>query len=272
MPKLTSGLTTNLARFGDFAWFTWTTFAGVRFTLQRYYKEVLRQLADISWGTGALLVGGGTVGVMILLSLSAGTSLGIEGFNGLELLGLAPLTGFVSAGVNTRELAPLVAALALGGQVGCRFTAQIGSMRISEEIDALEVMAVQPMRYLVTTRVLAAMLAILPLYLIGLLGAYAASEFAVVVLFDQSRGTYQHYFYSFIDARDVLYSMVKIVIFALAVSLIHCWFGYRAGSGPQGVGEATGRAIRASIVTVVILDMIMTLVFWGSDPGFRVAG
>lgn len=272
MAKATTGAQDLLLRFGDFAWFTWTAFTGMRFTLQRYYKEVLRQLADISWGTGALLVGGGTVGVMVLLSLSAGTSLGIEGFNGLELMGLAPLTGFVSAGVNTRELAPLVAALALGGQVGCRFTAQIGSMRISEEIDALEVMAVQPMRYLVSTRVIACMLAILPLYLIGLLGAYAASEMSVVLLFDQSRGTYQHYFYSFIDARDVLYSVIKICVFALAVALIHCWYGYRASSGPQGVGEATGRAIRASIVTVVLCNMLLTLVFWGSDPGFRVAG
>ena len=272
MVKVTRGFQDNLLRVGDFAWFTWTTFAGAWFTLRRYYKEVLRQLADISWGTGAILVGGGTVGVMVLLSLSAGTSLGIEGFNGLELMGLAPLTGFVSAGVNTRELAPLVAALALGGQVGCRFTAQIGSMRISEEIDALEVMAIQPMRYLVSTRVIAAMVAILPLYLIGLLGAYAASEFSVVVLFDQSRGTYQHYFYSFIDARDVFYSVVKIFVFATMVALIHCWYGFRASSGPQGVGEATGRAIRASIVSVVICDMILTLVFWGSDPGFRVAG
>lgn len=101
-----TGVQSALARFSDFVWFTWTTFRGTRFTLQRYYKEVLRQLADISWGSGALLVGGGTVGVMILLSLSAGTSLGIEGFNGLEIMGLAPLTGFVSAGVNTASSPP----------------------------------------------------------------------------------------------------------------------------------------------------------------------
>lgn len=269
---INTGVQSSLVRFNDFLWFAWTTFRGARFTLQHYYKEVLRQLADISWGSGALLVGGGTVGVMVLLSLSAGTSLGIEGFNGLEIMGLAPLTGFVSAGVNTRELAPLVAALALGGQVGCRFTAQIGSMRISEEIDALEVMAVNPMRYLVTTRVLACMFAILPLYLIGLLGAYAASEASVVLIFNQSRGTYEHYFYSFIDGRDIFLSIVKILVFAMMVALIHCWFGFRAGSGPQGVGEATGRAIRCSIVVVVLVDMLLTLAFWGSDPGFRVAG
>ena len=137
------------------------------------------QLLDAYGIDYAILVGGGTVGVMILLSIAAGTSLGIEGFNGLELIGLAPLTGFISAGVSTRELAPLIAALALAAQVGCRFTAQLGSMRLQEEIDALAVMAVQPMRYLVTTRVLAAMIAIIPLYLIGLIGSYIAAEATV---------------------------------------------------------------------------------------------
>src|SRR3546814_14066111 len=121
-------------------------------------------------------------------------------------------------------------------------------MRISEEIDALEVMAFEPMRYLVTTRVLACMFAILPLYLIGLLGAYAASEASVVLIFNQSRGTYKHYFYSFTDARYVFLSIVKIFVFALMVSLIHCWFWFRPSSGLQVVCEATGRAILDTIV------------------------
>lgn len=261
-----------LAAMGEAASFAMRVIFSVRYTLANYRAEVLRQLADISWGTGSLIVGGGTVGVMVLLALSAGTSLGIEGFSGLELVGLAPLTGFVSASVNTRELAPLVAALALGAQVGCRFTAQLGSMKIHEEIDALAVMAVNPLRYLVTTRVIASMIAILPLYLIGLIGSWLASKFAVVVIFGQSPGTYQHYFDTFISGRDVALSVVKILIFALLVALIHCWYGFNADGGPQGVGEATGRAIRASIVVVVVVDMLLTLAFWGNDPGFRVAG
>ncbi|MCR6031174.1 ABC transporter permease [Nocardioides sp. zg-579] len=261
-----------LATAGDAATFSLRALAATGSTLRLYRAEVLRQLADISWGSGALVVGGGTIGVMVLLAFSAGTSLGIEGFAGLELVGLAPLTGFVSASVNTRELAPLVAALALAAQVGCRFTAQIGSMRIHEEIDALEVMAVHPMRYLVSTRVIAAMTAILPLYLIGLIGSWIASEVAVTVLFGQSPGTYEHYFDTFISARDVGFSVVKILVFALLVTLIHCWYGFRAAGGPQGVGEATGRAIRASIVVVVVVDMLLTLVFWGNDPGFRISG
>ena len=153
------GVLNALADVGSFASFSAEAVSVTPITLKRYPKEVMRQLTDIAWGSGAILVGGGTIGVMILLSIAAGTSLGIEGFNGLELIGLAPLTGFISAGVSTRELAPLIAVLALAAQVGCRFTAQLGSMRLHEEIDALAVMAVPPLRYLVTTRGVAAMIA-----------------------------------------------------------------------------------------------------------------
>ncbi|HJQ03950.1 MAG TPA: ABC transporter permease [Nocardioides sp.] len=269
---LTDGLMKQLALFGHFLTFAWDMFRNIPATMALYPKEMLRQLKDIAWGSGALLVGGGTVGVMVLLSVAAGTSLGIEGFNGLEIVGLAPLTGFISASANTRELAPLIAALALAAQVGCRFTAQIGSMKIYEEIDALEVMAVSAMRYVVTTRVVAAMIAILPLYLVGLIGSYIASQWSVVILFGQSPGQYEHYFSALIQGRDILFSVVKILVFALIVALIHCWYGFKVGGGPQAVGEATGAAIRASIVAVVLLDMVMTLIFWGGDPGFRIAG
>jgi len=261
-----------LAAFGDFASFSVKVLKDIPVTIKLYPKEVLRQIKDVAWGSGALLVGGGTVGVMVLLSLAAGTSLGIEGFNGLQLVGLAPLTGFISASANTRELAPLIAALALAAQVGCRFTAQIGSMKIHEEVDALEVMGVSAVRYLVATRVVACMFAILPLYLIGLLGSYIASQLSVVYIFHQSPGQYAHYFSIFINGKDVFYSIIKIVIFALIVTLIHCWYGIRAGGGPQAVGEATGASIRASIVVVVLVDMLLTLIFWGNDPGFRITG
>lgn len=265
-------LMTMLATVGSFVTFAGKVFVNIPSTIAMYPKEVLRQIKDIAWGSGALLVGGGTIGVMVLLSLAAGTSLGIEGFNGLEIVGLAPLSGFISATANTRELAPLIAALALGAQVGCRFTAQIGSMKIHEEIDAIEVMAVSAMRYVVTTRVIACMVAILPLYLIGLIGSYLASQFSVVFLFGQSPGQYDHYFSTFIQGRDILFSIVKILIFALTVALIHCWYGMRVSGGPQSVGEATGTGIRASIVSIVVLDMVLTLLFWGGDAGFRISG
>ncbi|UDY22325.1 MlaE family ABC transporter permease [Nocardioides sp. Kera G14] len=268
----TNAVVDAFAALGDFATFSWTALRSVPTTLRLYPNEALRQLKDIAWGSGALLVGGGTVGVMVLLSIAAGTSLGIEGFNGLELVGLAPLTGFISASANTRELAPLIAALALAAQVGCRFTAQLGSMKISEEVDALEVMAVRPVRYLVATRLAATVVAILPLYLVGLIGSYVASQWSVVFLFHQSPGQYEHYFSTFVQGRDVFYSVIKIMLFSVIITLIHCWYGLKAGGGPQAVGEATGASIRASIVVVVALNMLLTLIFWGGDPGFRISG
>lgn len=261
-----------LAVVGAQATFVARAIRAVPSAMSTYRQETFRILADISWGSGALLVGGGTIGVMVLLSLSAGTSLGIEGFNGLETIGLSPLTGFISAIVNTRELAPLIAALALAAQVGCRFTAQIGSMRTHEEIDALSVMGVPPLTFLISTRIVAAMLAILPLYLIGLVGSYVASELSVTLIFGQPPGTYLHYFQTFISPVDIVLSVVKVLVFAFAVTLIHCWFGFMASGGAKGVGEATGRAIRASLVVVVLLDMVMTLLFWGNDPGVRISG
>ncbi len=263
---------TVLAQLGDFLTFSIATFASIPLTIRKYHREILYHLKDIAWGSGAIVVGGGTIGIMVLLAISAGTSLGIEGFNGLEIVGLAPLTGFISASANTRELAPLVAAVALASQVGCRFTAQIGSMKINEEVDALEVMAVHPLRYLVTARLLGVGIAVIPLYMIGLLGSYLASKWAVVYLFGQSPGQYDHYFNIFIRGHDVFLSVVKMVVFSIMIVLIHCWYGIRVQGGPQSVGEATGRAIRASIVVNVVLDMILTLVFWGSDSGFRVSG
>ncbi|MCU1685369.1 MAG: Phospholipid/cholesterol/gamma-HCH transport system permease protein [Amycolatopsis sp.] len=241
-------------------------------TLKNYRAEVFRLLADISWGSGAVIVGGGTVGVMALLAVFTGASVGIEGYNALDILGMAPLTGFVSAYGNTREIAPLIAAVAFAVQAGCRYTAQLGSMRISEEIDALESMSIRPLPYLVTTRLIAGFIAIIPLYMVGLAGNYLSTQLILSKFYGQSSGTYQHYFQAFLVPSDVLLSVVKAVTFVVIATLIHCYYGFYATGGPQGVGLASGRAIRASIVAIVIVDMLMTLAFWGFDPGVRISG
>jgi len=262
----------SLAGLGHQATFVVRAFAAIPLTLRFYSAEVLRLLGDICWGSGAIVVGGGTIGVIVLLAVFTGASVGIEGFNALDILGLAPLTGFVSAYANTRELAPLVAAIAFAGQAGCRYTAQLGSMRISEEVDALESMAVQPLPYLVTTRILAAFIAIIPLYLIGLGGNYIATQAVLQLAYGQSTGTYQHYFHEFLVPADVLYSVLKAVVFTVMVTLIHCYFGFYASGGPQGVGAASGRAIRTSIIAIVVVDMLITMAVWGFDPGIRISG
>ncbi len=137
--------------------------------LLRYKKEVVRLLAEVSLGSGALALVGGTVGVIAFLTFFTGTEVGLQGYAALNQLGVANFTAFISAYFNTREIAPLVAALALSATVGCGFTAQLGAMRISEEVDALEVMGVPSLPFLVTTRMIAGFIAVTPLYVIGLL-------------------------------------------------------------------------------------------------------
>jgi phospholipid/cholesterol/gamma-HCH transport system permease protein len=247
-------------------------FLAIPITLKKYRAEVFRVLADISWGSGALIVGGGTIGVMAVLAIFVGAAVGIEGYNSLDILGMAPLTGFVSAYGNTRELAPLIAAVAFAAQTGCRYTAQLGAMRISEEIDALDSMAIRPLPYLVTTRMLAGFIAIIPLYLVGLAGSYLSTQLVLSGLYGQSSGTYLHYFHAFLIPSDVLLSVLKAATFVVIATLIHCYYGYYASGGPQGVGVASGRAIRASLIAIVVVDMLMTLAFWGFDPGIRISG
>ncbi len=241
-------------------------------TLRRYRNEVLRLLAEVSFGSGALAVIGGTVVVVASLTFFTGAVVGLQGYAALEQLGTQAFAGFVSAYFNTREVSPLVAALALSATVGCGFTAQLGAMRISEEIDALEVMGVPSLPYLITTRMIAGFIAIIPLYVIALVSSYLASRLLVITFYGQSPGTYDHYFDLFLPPVDILYSFGKVLVFAVAVILVHCYYGYRASGGPAGVGVAVGRAVRTSIVVFNVLDVFLTLAIWGTTTTVRIAG
>lgn len=241
-------------------------------TLRRYRREVLRLLSEVTFGRGALAVIGGTVGVITFLSFFTGTEVGLQGYQALNQIGTAAFTGFISAYFNTREIAPLVAALALSATVGCGFTAQLGAMRISEEIDALEVMAVPSVPFLVTSRIIAGFVAVTPLYIIGLLSSYFATRTVATVYYGQSAGTYDHYFRLFLPPQDVLWSFGKVLVFSVVIVLTHCYYGYTAKGGPAGVGVAVGRAVRTSIVAINVIDLFLSLAIWGSTTTVRIAG
>jgi len=238
----------------------------------RHVQELGRLVSEITLGSGALIVGAGTAGVIFFMSFFTGTQVGLEGFKGLQLIGAEAFTGFVGAFANTREITPLIAGVTLAAQVGAGFTAELGAMRVNEEIDALEVMAVRPVPYLVSTRILAALIAIIPLYLISLFASYFATKIVVTNLLGLSLGTYEHYFSLFLPPIDVLYSLIKAMTFAVAVALIHCYYGFNATGGPAGVGIAVGRAIRASIVAVNVLNLMLSSVMWGVSDTVRIAG
>ncbi|MEB3370638.1 MlaE family ABC transporter permease [Saccharopolyspora mangrovi] len=241
-------------------------------TLAKYRKETLRLLTEVVFGSGALAIIGGTLGVMVGMTMATGAVVGLQGYSSLNQLGTAALTGFIAAYFDTREVAPLSAGLALSATVGCGFTAQLGAMRISDEIDALEVMGVRSVPYLVTSRVLAGVAAVIPLYVVGLLGSYLASRQITVWVYGQSAGTYDHYFHLFLPPEDVLWSFGKVMVFSVAVILTHCYYGYTASGGPAGVGVAVGRAVRTSIVLVTVLDFFCSLAIWGSTTTVRIAG
>ncbi|HXH79207.1 ABC transporter permease [Nocardioides sp.] len=241
-------------------------------SITRYPKEILRILAEVTLGSGALAVIGGTVGVILGMTFFTGAQVGLSGYAALNQLGTAAFSGFVSAYFNTREIAPLVAGIALAATVGCGFTAQLGAMRISEEVDALEVMAIPSMPFLVATRVVGGLIAIIPLYVVGLLSSYFASRVVVTQFYGQSTGTYDHYFNAFLPPGDVLWSFGKVLVFAVTVILIHCYHGYTASGGPAGVGVAVGRAVRTSIVAINVIDLFLSMAIWGTNATVRLAG
>ncbi|SFQ63523.1 phospholipid/cholesterol/gamma-HCH transport system permease protein [Amycolatopsis arida] len=261
-----------LDQLGDQLSFYVRALAWVPRAVRRYLKETMRLLAEVSFGSGALAVIGGTVGVMVGLTVFTGIVVGLQGYAALDQIGTAAFAGFASAYINTREIAPLVAGLALSATVGAGFTAQLGAMRISEEVDALEVMGVPSLPYLVTTRIIAGFIAVIPLYIIGLLMSYLGSRIVTVYFYDQSAGTYDHYFNLFLPPQDVFISFAKVLIFAVFIILSHCYYGYRATGGPAGVGVAVGRAVRTTIVTVAIVNFFIGFAIWGTTTTVRIAG
>jgi phospholipid/cholesterol/gamma-HCH transport system permease protein len=241
-------------------------------SVAHYPREVMRILAEVTLGSGALAVIGGTVGVIVGMTFFTGAQVGLSGYAALNQLGTAPFAGFVSAYFNTREIAPLVAGIALAATVGCGFTAQLGAMRISEEVDALEVMAIPSMPFLVATRVVGGLIAVIPLYVVGLLSSYFAARLIVTQFYGQSSGTYDYYFNAFLPPGDVLWSFGKVLVFAVVVILIHCYHGYNASGGPAGVGVAVGRAVRTSIVAINVIDLLLSMAIWGATTTVRLAG
>lgn len=264
--------TRPILRLGHLLVFFVRALVAAPIAIRHYRGEFLRLLSNIAWGNGSLVVGGGTAGVTVVLGVTVGALVGIEGYNFLELLGLGPATGFVSSLVNTRELAPLMASLAFAMQGGCRFTAQLGSMRIAEEIDAMESLAIRPIPFLVTTRLMASVVAIIPLYAACLAIGYLSTQLVVGISGGGSTGSYLHYFSLMLAGKDIAYSLLKAVIFVWIASTIQCYYGFYASGGPAGVGVAAGHGMRASITVVIMVNMLLTMTLWGIDSGARFGG
>lgn len=246
--------------------------AGIPHAVTTYRREVLRLISTVAFGSGALALVGGTVVVVSFLTAFAGIELGLQGYSQLSNIGVEALSGFVSAYINTRLAAPALAGIALTATVGAGFTAQLGAMRVSEEIDALEVMSIHSVRFLVSTRIVAGLVSIVPLYAVSLLASYAATRLVVTVAFGQSSGAYQHYFNTFLIPSDIVLSVVKVMCMAVVIMAICCYYGYNAKGGPAGVGRAVGNAVRLSLISILFADMLLSFALYGTSHSLNITG
>jgi phospholipid/cholesterol/gamma-HCH transport system permease protein len=240
--------------------------------VRRYPGEVLRLIAVMGLGTGALAVVGGTVVIIGFLTLSTGALIAVQGYNTLSNVGIEALTGFLSAFLNVRFIAPATAGVALAATIGAGATAQLGAMRINEEIDALEVMGIRAITYLASTRIVAGVIVVIPLYTVAMLMSFLATRFGTTIIYGQSRGVYDHYFSTFLRPTDLLWSFLAALCMAATVMVVHTYYGFTANGGPAGVGEAVGRAVRTSVTTTVFVLLTITLSVYGQSGNFNLSG
>ncbi len=264
--------TDGLVRIGDQARFYFHTLVSIRDAVVHYNGETVRLIAQMGMGTGALAVIGGTVVIVGFLTLSTGALVAVQGYNQFANVGVEALTGFASAFFNVRLIAPVIAGIALAATIGAGATAQLGAMRISEEIDALEVMGVRAVAYLASNRVLAGVVVVMPLYCVAMLTAFLAARVGTTVVYGQSSGVYDHYFNTFLNPTDIIWSFFQAVLMALVIMLVHTYYGFTASGGPAGVGEAVGRAVRTSMISAVLVVLFVSLAIYGQSGNFHLAG
>lgn len=263
------GTARRLERTGTFARFTRISVVQIGWALRRYRRETLRLVAEIGMGTGAMAVVGGTVAIVGFVTLSGSSLVAIQGFASLGNIGVEAFTGFFAALINVRIAGPVVTGVALAATVGAGATAELGAMRISEEIDALEVMGIKSISFLASTRIMAGLVVIIPLYALAMIMSFLSPQITTTVLYGQSNGTYEHYFQTFLRPEDVFWSFLEALIITAIVMVSHCYYGYAAGGGPVGVGEAVGRSMRFSLVSVQVVVLFAALALYGVDPNFN---
>jgi phospholipid/cholesterol/gamma-HCH transport system permease protein len=254
-----------LASFGEIVRFC-STVVGEVFGLKvfRFFGETLRQ-AGLLILTSTLVIWG--------LIFIIGLQCGIEGAYFNRAVGSPAYAGVFAAWCDLRELVPYAFGYMMAAKVGTGIVAELGSMRISDEIDALEVMGISSMTFLCATRLLAAWMVLPFMYLAGIGAGFFASYLAVVEQIGEvSSGGYSLIFWMFQNPPDLLYSVIKAMAMATVIVLVGCYYGYNASGGPVGVGTATAKSMVLNIVLVHLIGMLGTQLFWGANPRAPIGG
>jgi phospholipid/cholesterol/gamma-HCH transport system permease protein len=266
------GVVDGWNQMGGQAHFYFSTLASVGDAVVRYRAETIRLVAQMGLGTGALAIIGGTISIVGFLTLSTGALVAVQGYNQFADFGVEAFTGFASAYLNVRLIAPLTAGIGLAATIGAGATAQLGAMRINEEIDALEVIGIRSIAYLASSRLVAGVIVLIPLYCVAVLMSFLAARFGTTFVYGQSTGVYDHYFNTFLSPTDLIWSFFLAIAMAIVVMLVHTYYGYTAAGGPAGVGEAVGRAVRASLISAAMVIVFVSLAIYGQAGNFHLAG
>jgi phospholipid/cholesterol/gamma-HCH transport system permease protein len=254
-----------IASFGDIFKFC-SRVVGEVFGLRvfRFLGEALRQ--------AGLLILSSTIVIWGLIFI-IGLQCGIEGAYFNRAVGSPAYAGVFAAWCDLRELVPYAFGYMMAAKVGTGIVAEIGSMRISDEVDALEVMGISSMTFLCATRLLAAWLVLPFMYLAGIGAGFFASYLAVVQQIGEvSSGGFFLIFWMFQNPPDLLFSVIKAMAMATVIVLVGCYYGYTASGGPVGVGTATAKSMVLNIVLVHLIGMLGTQVFWGANPRAPIGG
>jgi phospholipid/cholesterol/gamma-HCH transport system permease protein len=236
-------------------------YSGRAFT---FFGESLRQAGLLITGSAVVIWG---------LTFILGLECGIEGAYFSRSVGSPSGAGTFAAWCDLREVIPYAFGYMMAAKVGTGIVAELGAMRISDEIDALEVMGVNPMIFLCATRLLAAWIVLPFIYLVGIGVGYLASYIAIVKqVGDVSAGGYLSIFWQFQNPPDLIFSLIKGMAMATAIVAVGCYYGYNASGGPVGVGTATAKSMVLNIVLVHIIGMLGTLAFWGTNPRAPIGG
>jgi phospholipid/cholesterol/gamma-HCH transport system permease protein len=230
----------------------------------------LRHRSEIWWYAAFLAIG--STPVALAITYFSGSECSVEAYYSLHQLGGAEsLAGVFNALCDMREITPLFFGFAVGAKVGCGIVAELGTMRINEEIDALETMGVDSLRFLVSTRMLAALLVMPLMYVFALgtsfLASWIVQHYQIGLVSD---GVYFSYFWRFTNLGDLFFSMIKAVVFAFTIVCIAVYYGYHVTGGPVGIGRAVAKTMALSLVLTVVLNAVLTQIFWGTNPNLPI--
>ena len=258
-------MTQALSFIGDIGKFSAKVVADV-FNLRvfRFFGETLRQAGILILGSSIVIWG---------LAFFLGLTCGIEGAYFGRSIGSPAVGGSFSAICDLREVLPYAFGYMMSAKVGTGLVAEIGAMRISDEIDALEVMGIDSLVFLCATRLLAAWMVLPFMYVaavgVGVVGSYLA---VVVQVGEVSKGGYFLLFWMFQNPPDLFFSLIKGMAMSTVIVLVGCYYGYTAGGGPVGVGAATAKSMVLNTVMVHLVGMVGTQIFWGTNPRAPIGG